>query len=228
MKKIMLLVGLALGFSIVMANLSPVESAPNDATYLINSQVDEVDDNIGNGDCHTGSGACTVHAAIQEANAQFAAHPGSVYTINIPGPLPSLDPNAARVYTLTLGGSDEDLAATGDLDIRAPMRVRSTSGRPVVINAAGLGDRVFHVIQPPGRTIDVSFAQVSMVNGSATGFGGGLYIQSAANVTLTSLSVTTNSVQSQIANGGGIAALGNVALTLTNVAVRGNAVIGGD
>ena len=52
-------------------------------TFNVDSTVDVVDANIGNGICATGGGACTLRAAIQEANAL-----GPVVTINVP-PVPT-------------------------------------------------------------------------------------------------------------------------------------------
>jgi len=154
MKKIILLVSSALVFIILMVSLVPAESAPVDATFVVNDQTDAVDNNIGDGVCLGANGKCTLRAAIQEANAQFAAHPGTKYTISVPGALTIFSP--PRLYALTLTGSGEDDAATGDLDIKSNLLLRTTNGRAALTSAAAIGDRVFHEKFGPGtiRRID--------------------------------------------------------------------------
>src|SRR5438445_6327213 len=87
MKKILLLVGVAIAFVALCAGLSPAQSAPADATFTVNDTGDAVDANPGGGSCLTANFKCTLRAAIQEANAQYAAHPASAYTIAVPGGL---------------------------------------------------------------------------------------------------------------------------------------------
>ena len=53
--------------------------------FAVNSTADTVDVNVGNGQCATSTGACTLRAAIQEANIRHGADtitvPGGLYTI---------------------------------------------------------------------------------------------------------------------------------------------------
>ncbi|AEI39004.1 Ig-like domain repeat protein [Paenibacillus mucilaginosus] len=82
----------------------PDESAQA-ATFTVNHTADTVDAAPGNGVCadaSDASGKCTLRAAIMESNALPGAD-----TINV-GP---------GVYTLILGGTGENGATTGDLDI---------------------------------------------------------------------------------------------------------------
>ena len=72
------------------------------AQFIVNSARDGVDANPGDGLCATAAGDCTLRAAIQESNALPGAD-----VIFVPG----------AVYTLTIPGTGEDAAATGDLDI---------------------------------------------------------------------------------------------------------------
>src|SRR5438876_3984436 len=226
MKILILLVSSAVAFIMLMASLAPADSAPADASFAVNDQSDAVDNNIGDGVCLAANGKCTLRAAIQEANAQFAAHPTAMYTITVPGALTLFSP--PRLYALTLTGSGEDNATTGDLDIKSNLFIRTSNGQPALVSAAAIGDRVFHVIQPPGRTISVTFASIWMANGSVADRGGGLLVDSAASVTLSSARVMTNSVSGQFAEGGGIDLRGGGTLTLNSVLVRANRVQGGN
>jgi hypothetical protein len=60
-------------------------SEPVNNTFVVDDQSDAVDNNLGDGGCLTTNAKCTLRAAIQEANAQYAGHPGAVYTISLPG-----------------------------------------------------------------------------------------------------------------------------------------------
>src|SRR5437762_4515240 len=157
MKKIIGLVGIAIAFAAVFAGLSPVQSAPADLTFSVNDQGDAVDNNIGDAICRAASGKCTLRAAIQEANAQYAGHPGTMYTITVPGGTFLSGP---RVYPLKLAGSADDNTATDDLDIKGNLLISSTTGLGAAVDATGLGDRVFHVIQPPSGPISVTFVSI--------------------------------------------------------------------
>src|SRR5438045_4206977 len=156
MKKLLWLVSLGIAFVAVFASLSPAQSAPADLTFAVNDPNDSIDNNIGDGLCLATNNKCTLRAAVQEANVQYAAHSGSLYTITVPGGTIISGP---RLYHLTLTGSGEDNAATGDLDIKASLLIVGT-GAGALVSASGLGDRVFHVKQPPSGPISVTFAGI--------------------------------------------------------------------
>src|SRR2546421_9049094 len=65
------------------AGLSPVQSAPTVSAFAVDDSSDLVDSHPGKGVCAAANGHCTLRAAIQEANAQFAAA-GGQYTITLP------------------------------------------------------------------------------------------------------------------------------------------------
>src|SRR5262245_54831269 len=93
--------------AVFAALLLPTSALGVNLTFTVNSTTDAVDAAPGNGVCATTGGACTLRAAIQEAN----AHPNSgsgTDTISIP---------TAGTYRLTITGRDEEAAAKGDLDI---------------------------------------------------------------------------------------------------------------
>jgi CSLREA domain-containing protein len=84
-----------------------VTSAPA-ATFTVDTTTDAVDAVAGDGVCATAGGACSLRAAVQEANALAGAD-----TIDLP----------AGTYVLTLGGGAEDAAASGDLDVTEPLTI---------------------------------------------------------------------------------------------------------
>ena len=81
-----------------------------DHHFLVDTNLDAVDTIPGDGLCLTASANCSLRAAIQESNAL----PGSadIHLIN-PGS-----------HDLSIAGSDEDAAATGDLDLLGDVRIR--------------------------------------------------------------------------------------------------------
>src|SRR5689334_24013888 len=89
--------------SILLAQFG-LKPALADANFVVNSTADLPDINPGDGLCATDGGACTLRAAVQEANAFAGAD-----SIFIPA-----DQDG---YTLSITGAGEDAAATGDLDI---------------------------------------------------------------------------------------------------------------
>lgn len=98
---------------------------------VVDSAADTRDAFMGDGICDDGTGACTLRAAIDETNANlYADH------IQIAA---GIDP------VLTRAGTDEDLNATGDLDVRDAVEIEGVGS---TIDAAGL-DRVIHVLAGP-------------------------------------------------------------------------------
>jgi CSLREA domain-containing protein len=123
------------------------------AVFIVNSFNDAVDASIGNGVCATAAGECTLRAAIQEANFFNDSD-----TINLPSGL----------FLLTIDGADEDMAATGDLDILNTVTISGT-GTATHINGNGamVGDRIFEV-----HGGDVLIYSLKITNGRVDGNGG--------------------------------------------------------
>lgn len=97
----------------VMALTLFLSSPALGANLLVDSTADEIDANPGDGICASASGACTVRAAVIEANALAGAD-----VVEIP----------AGDYELTIPGLDEEAALTGDLDVIGDLEIRGTSG----------------------------------------------------------------------------------------------------
>ncbi|MCF6300647.1 MAG: right-handed parallel beta-helix repeat-containing protein [Proteobacteria bacterium] len=146
-----------------------ISGVSSSAIFQVNLTVqDHVDGNPGDGVCDIPTGGfCTLRAAIMEANAL----PGTDIII-LPG-------NAT--IRLSIPGSGENSAATGDLDITDSVAIgafsESTEDFPT-IDANGLNDRVFHVLA--GGSGPVSFVNFRVINGSA-GFSNGGAINISIN-----------------------------------------------
>jgi CSLREA domain-containing protein len=175
-------------------------------TFTVNSTVDDVDVTPGNGICATAGGVCTLRAAIQEANSHAGAD-----TIVL----------KAKKYYLTIPGTAEDAAATGDLDITDPLTIKGVSAAQTIINGSGL-DRVFHIL----GLVTVKFMNLSIQNGLVQESGGGIFNEGGI-VSLTYCSVTNNvSSGSETLLGGGIFSLGvGSRLNVKSSSVINNAVI---
>ena len=166
------------------------------ATFTVDSVVDAVDANPGNGVCADTGGNCTLRAAIQEANALPGAHtisvPAGTYTLTVPGPSYDLDINGELI--ITGAGADSTI-------------VEACSGAPCTAN-----DRVFEVA--PGAVATIS--GVTIQNGSATVYGGG--ISNQGTLTLNASTVRDSSTVNL--RGGGIYNSGT--MTVTDSTVSGN------
>jgi CSLREA domain-containing protein len=128
---------------------------PDAVTYVVDSLADAPAVSPGDGVCESTVGGCTLRAAVQEANASPHAD-----TIRI---------GDGHTYVLSVVGSGEDEAATGDLDILEAVVVTGSS----TVDAGGV-DRVFDV--HGGR---LTLNEVTVTGGSAFG-GGGIRVGSGA------------------------------------------------
>ena len=170
---------------------------------------------------------CSLREAIIAANATAAAD-----TINLP----------AGAYVLSIAGADEELAATGDLDVTRPLTLTGAGRGTTSIDGADL-DRVFDIYFPAGT---VSISGVTIKNGTtlysggclqagnptltltntalmgcvASQDGGGLYL-SSSTVTIDRSVIKNNAGIGTHCNGGGIYAA-NTNLTITNSQVSNN------
>jgi len=118
---------------------SPLVAVPNSITFTVDSPLDGVDNNLADNLCQSTGPLhqiCTLRAAIQQANATSGAD-----TIVVP----------AGTYTLTIAGTSEDAAATGDLDVNGNTTILGAGASQTFINANSL-DRVFE-ISPTARVV---------------------------------------------------------------------------
>ena len=132
-------------------------------------------------------GTCSLREAIINANHDAATWPdcpagSGADTIVLP----------AGTYVLAIPGTDEDAAATGDLDVLDDLTLVGAGPALTTIDAAGL-DRVFQVLGYgiPGDE-DVSIDGLTITGGVTTGPGGGIRVDSAS-LSLRNTTVSGNS-----------------------------------
>ena len=177
------------------------------ATFTVNSLLDTVDANPGDGVAQDAAGMTSLRAAIMEANARAGED-----SIILP----------AGEYKLALAGANENGAATGDLDVAPNGRliITGSGAATTVIDAAELGDRVFHVLAFANLVISA----VNVRNGDITdapvgqsGDGGG-FLNSGT------LSITNSVISANEARdfGGGVANAAGGTLTITDSTVAAN------
>lgn len=157
----------------------------------------------------TFDGVCDEHCSLRDAVAASNENPG-----------PDTILLESGLYVLSLTGANEDLAATGDLDVVAGEELRIIGvgqSVPVIDGFGEFGaDRVFDV----RGSLDLNGTLVR--NGFASGGGGG--IRSFGQLTLTN-SVVLGNETTGFGFGGGILSEGE--LTLRNSVVAGNTADGG-
>lgn len=169
--------------------------------FTVNSALDQIDDDVTDGVCHTAAGTCTLRAAVMQANKIS----GAGATIILP----------SGTYTLTRPIVTTDADDSGDLNLSTP-----ASGNPV-INIVGAGpsttiidgsqiDAIFNVENT--RTANIS--GVTIRNGYANGlpsYGGG--ILNEGNLSLSNVVVSNNFATV----GGGIATFRSLSIINSSV-----------
>jgi hypothetical protein len=116
----------------------------------------------------------------------------------------------AGTYNLSIAGTAEDAATTGDLDITDDLILNGAGPISTIIDGNAL-DRVFDFI---AGTSELS--GVTVRNGNTNSTGGGILNHS--NLTLSDLAVSGNNAN----QGGGIDNLLGASLTLSNSTINGN------
>ena len=208
----------------IAAVLAAGESTPAyAATFTVNSTADAVDVSPGDGACATAAGDCTLRAAIQEANALAGPN-----TVALP----------AGTYTLSIPGTNEDAAATGDLDVTEDLILTGAGATTTIIDGNHL-DRVLNIrISVTARVSGVkiengevgsqafqgagigNFGDLtltdSIVTGNAAVEAGGIF-NLFGTLQMNNVTVSDNTATLNV---GGISNQGNA--ILTNVSVSGN------
>ncbi|MFQ5471072.1 MAG: putative Ig domain-containing protein [Gammaproteobacteria bacterium] len=190
--------GLVLVFTLIV--FLPVEVSA--FTFTIDDTADAVDQNPGDGICATNGAVCTLRAAVQEANAW-------------PGADAIIFPNIQNTYILSINGINEDLSASGDLDITEDLTIhgagKDLTGTELTTIDANAIDRVIDI---HGATVTIT--GLSIVNGSTAQSGGG--IQNNGTLTLQNVVISNN--ETTTLKGGGIFNSGT--LSLERVTIHNN------
>lgn len=186
------LILLGLFFTTLQTKASP------SATFMVNSTVDAVDANPGDGVCETAViGQCTLRAAVMEANA-------------LPGTDSIQLENAT--YQLTASGASEEFSVTGDLDITDDVTIIGLGPNETIIDG-NLTDRIFDI------RATVSITGTTLQNGAEMPGGGGAIINNGI-LTIDHSWIISNT--SQTSDGGAISNLASGTLILNNTTVSNN------
>jgi len=113
-------------------------------------------------------------------------------------------------YTLTQPGRDENLAATGDLDVLHDLTIKPlVPGATVVIDGGGI-DRVFHI----RGSADVTIRRMTLLNGSVLGdAGGAVYVDFGTTLVLENSTIA----DSEAGWGGGINNFGTLDIIASTI-----------
>jgi CSLREA domain-containing protein len=151
----------------------------------------------------TNDGTCDADCSLREAviAANAAAGPNSII-------LP------AGTYLLTLPDTAEDLSVNGDLDVNGELTITGAGAATTIIDGNN-ATRVIHVL----GTAPLSITDVTIRNGTVTGFGGGIHHEGTGALTLTNVMVTGNDATGF---GGGINNNESATVTLQNSTVSAN------
>src|SRR5690606_3906651 len=152
---------LAIAFPVALLGLFmatlQTKASPS-ATFTVNSTVDAVDANPGNGVCQTSvAGQCTLRAAVMEAN----AFPGPD-TIQV----------AAGNYLLTMSGENDEVRAPGDLDITEEL-TGSGAGQTTTTVDGNQADRIFRIL---GAAVMLSEMTITIGSVTNSAFYGGVAV----------------------------------------------------
>ena len=185
------------------------------ATFVVNTTVDTLDSNLGNGVCADAGSNCSLRAAISEANALAGA---DIITLG------------AVAYTQTLDAPDENSNAGGDWDITSDITING-AGQAVTIlqasaNSNSANDRVLEVLFGASLTLtDVTVRHGRAYIPSGLAAGGG--INNVGTLSLDGVTVRDNDAitMSGSSIGGGIFNQGT-SLTLNNTTITNNGVTG--
>jgi cysteine-rich repeat protein/predicted outer membrane repeat protein len=187
-----------------IASLAGVSGA---ATFTVDTTLDDVDVLTGDGLCATAGGACTLRAAVQEADA-------------LAGPDTITLPAGTYVLTIPRGPMEETIVGQGDLDVTESLTVDGSGTGTTVIDANDV-DRVFQVFG--GTSLAVN--DLTIRNGNALA-GGGISNNGGAlvmtNVVVTDCETVSNGLAGAIFTAGTLAMTGGA--LMDNRAGEGGAV----
>ena len=174
-------------------------------TFVVDSTLDTVDANPGDGVAADAMGRVTLRAAVQEANAS-----GGADSITLP----------AGFYFLSRFGSAEQTATTGDLDITGDLTITGAGADLTDLDGFGQ-DRVFDILA--GATVTISGVKIhGGAANNAQEDGGG--IRNQGLLTLQDVNLSNNTAAG---GGGAIFSFGSGStLTISNSKLDSNSANG--
>ncbi len=172
---------------IVLAGLSSHGQAQ---TFTVNTLSDTTDFAPGNGECADVADACSLRAAIMEANA-LAGRQHIVL--------------GAGTYRLSLVGTMENGSTSGDLDILDDLDLSGAGAEASIINAAQT-DRAFDIAPDGSGPVSVAMVGLTITGGFRIsppndGEGGGIRIGTSGSLDLLEVAVQGNLAEMR---GGGL------------------------
>ncbi len=163
--------------------------AASAATFTVNTTNDTADAAPGDGVCADSVAACSMRAAISEANALAGA---DIITIG------------GVTYTQTLVAANEDLNAGGDWDITSQITINGVSEASTILQASTtIGtatERVLNVRAGGNLTLTNATVRFGRFNGTMTANTRGAGIENLGVLTLDHVTVRDNQVTSTSGN----------------------------
>ena len=126
-------------------------------------------------------------------------------------------------YSLTIAGTGEDAAATGDLDITDDLTIIGAGTGSTIIDANSL-DRVFQV---HSGTVTISDLTIQGGLLGAGQHGAGVAVESSASLTLDTVTVTGNQATGGVNSGGGLYNAGTLTIVDSSISNNVSGSIGG-
>ena len=190
-----LLGGLTLGLRWAVA-------APTD-TITVNTTTDEVNSD----------GDCSLREAVQSANTDTAVDActqgNGADTISL----------LAATYVLTITGTNEDAAATGDLDLTADVTIDGAGAGSTMVDGNAI-DRVFHI----AAGINVTLQNLTISGGSPPGSnGGGGILNNGSTLHVLNAIISDNTAST----GAGLQNINASVTFITNTVINNNDSTGG-
>lgn len=142
-----------------------VSSARADVIFNVNTTADQIDQDVSDGLCQTSNGACSLRAAVMQAN--HLSGPGTTHIIL-----------QADTYVLTRPASGSDGEDNGDLNLTAPL----AAGQIISIEGASAASSVIDANQIDGVMVIAqnrvaAIRNVTIRDGYLSlGYGGGIHL----------------------------------------------------
>lgn len=194
----------AILFAFCIAGASLAEQARADVTFNVNTVADQIDQDVADGICLTSTGACSLRAAIMQAN-------------HLSGPIVTRINLPAGIYVLVRPVSGANGEDNGDLNFNAPLSanqsviIEGVSAATSVIDANQI-DRVMSIAY--GRVVTLS--KVTVRGGyNVSTVGGGMFSQGA-------LTILDSIVEANTANAGGGGVQSEGTLDIRRSVIRSN------